>query len=415
MSFSFLSRLQVTENVAVVACIKDSFGALQNEVGFSVPSISNWNCLLPEILYEESEAVDSVKPKNNKLLSTNQAVPVFKVQDALQALGEDLPLIHESESKKEISVFSVGLNEVSTLKGQCINNSQWEAIESNLSRFSCLEKDLHAVSQYRNYNLEVLEESSEGIVNSYCAGGLIEPSLGDMDANDTHHRSTSSFLSFPIDCELHKALGLAIRRQTSDCIQGSSEDASSNASPICNRDLIDVIEPLNQDSSGYLPQGGNVLNLWEDVFANIHGGSDDASSQRSNSIKSSTTLLGQFFNPTHAGNQSKGIALVQDDSLLWSHVKPGSVASRGNAFTNSSISSSSFKSTLTTLVDEEQHQKGYGCLQPRKGSKLSNVNKKRARAGNNHRPRPRDRQMIQDRVKELRELVPNGAKVCAFS
>lgn len=37
-------------------------------------------------------------------------------------------------------------------------------------------------------------------------------------------------------------------------------------------------------------------------------------------------------------------------------------------------------------------------------------NKKRSRPGENPRPRPKDRQMIQDRVKELREIVPNGAK-----
>ncbi|KAK9684930.1 hypothetical protein RND81_10G243500 [Saponaria officinalis] len=37
-------------------------------------------------------------------------------------------------------------------------------------------------------------------------------------------------------------------------------------------------------------------------------------------------------------------------------------------------------------------------------------NKKRARLGDSSRPRPRDRQLIQDRIKELRELVPNGSK-----
>ncbi|XP_078441856.1 serine/threonine-protein kinase WNK (With No Lysine)-like protein [Wolffia australiana] len=36
--------------------------------------------------------------------------------------------------------------------------------------------------------------------------------------------------------------------------------------------------------------------------------------------------------------------------------------------------------------------------------------KKRARPGDSARPRPKDRQQIQDRVKELRELVPNGSK-----
>ncbi|GFP96824.1 transcription factor emb1444 [Phtheirospermum japonicum] len=38
------------------------------------------------------------------------------------------------------------------------------------------------------------------------------------------------------------------------------------------------------------------------------------------------------------------------------------------------------------------------------------MNKKRARPGESSRPRPRDRQLIQDRIKELRELVPNGSK-----
>ena len=51
-----------------------------------------------------------------------------------------------------------------------------------------------------------------------------------------------------------------------------------------------------------------------------------------------------------------------------------------------------------------------------KGSQSNNpegtkVAKKRAKAGESTRPRPKDRQLIQDRVKELREIVPNGAKV----
>ncbi|KAH6814754.1 transcription factor-like protein [Perilla frutescens var. frutescens] len=40
----------------------------------------------------------------------------------------------------------------------------------------------------------------------------------------------------------------------------------------------------------------------------------------------------------------------------------------------------------------------------------SKTNRKRLKPGENPRPRPKDRQMIQDRVKELREIVPHGAK-----
>ncbi|KAF8664770.1 hypothetical protein HU200_054492 [Digitaria exilis] len=40
----------------------------------------------------------------------------------------------------------------------------------------------------------------------------------------------------------------------------------------------------------------------------------------------------------------------------------------------------------------------------------SKANRKRSRPGESSKPRPKDRQLIQDRIKELRELVPNGAK-----
>jgi hypothetical protein len=41
----------------------------------------------------------------------------------------------------------------------------------------------------------------------------------------------------------------------------------------------------------------------------------------------------------------------------------------------------------------------------------SKANRKRSRPGESTKPRPKDRQLIQDHIKELRELVPNAAKV----
>nr|GMD69587.1 transcription factor LHW-like [Ipomoea batatas] len=46
----------------------------------------------------------------------------------------------------------------------------------------------------------------------------------------------------------------------------------------------------------------------------------------------------------------------------------------------------------------------------KKPDETSKPSRKRLKPGENPRPRPKDRQMIQDRVKELREIVPNGAK-----
>uniref|UniRef100_A0A161WXN2 BHLH domain-containing protein n=1 Tax=Daucus carota subsp. sativus TaxID=79200 RepID=A0A161WXN2_DAUCS len=46
----------------------------------------------------------------------------------------------------------------------------------------------------------------------------------------------------------------------------------------------------------------------------------------------------------------------------------------------------------------------------KRSDEISKSNRKRLKPGENPRPRPKDRQMIQDRVKELREIVPNSSK-----
>ncbi|CAN6442820.1 unnamed protein product [Victoria cruziana] len=64
--------------------------------------------------------------------------------------------------------------------------------------------------------------------------------------------------------------------------------------------------------------------------------------------------------------------------------------------------------TLSTLIDEVK--KNPASALSKNEVKLPKINKKRAKPGESCRPRPRDRQQIQDRIKELREIVPDGAK-----
>ncbi|MCO5608314.1 hypothetical protein L7F22_062520 [Adiantum nelumboides] len=77
----------------------------------------------------------------------------------------------------------------------------------------------------------------------------------------------------------------------------------------------------------------------------------------------------------------------------------------GDTQTNLSVHSwtdegQSFKSDDTQRVHSQS-----------KGSEeISKASKKRSRSGESARPRPKDRQQIQDRVRELRDLVPNGSK-----
>ncbi|XP_073140609.1 transcription factor LHW isoform X2 [Henckelia pumila] len=78
-----------------------------------------------------------------------------------------------------------------------------------------------------------------------------------------------------------------------------------------------------------------------------------------------------------------------------------------------SPSSSIYGSQISSWIEKSQNTKqdnsvSTGCS--KKPSETCKTNRKRLKPGENPRPRPKDRQMIQDRVKELRELVPNGAK-----
>lgn len=72
---------------------------------------------------------------------------------------------------------------------------------------------------------------------------------------------------------------------------------------------------------------------------------------------------------------------------------------------NESSTSAQLKSVVTEVRCQNR-----GLPQRKKLEEPIKVNRKRSRPGESSRPRPKDRQQIQDRVKELRDIVPNGAK-----
>ncbi|KAG4986726.1 hypothetical protein JHK82_034348 [Glycine max] len=80
---------------------------------------------------------------------------------------------------------------------------------------------------------------------------------------------------------------------------------------------------------------------------------------------------------------------------------------------NCSQTSSVYGSQLSSWVENSGSVKCENSASTRYSKRPDEAckpNRKRLKPGENPRPRPKDRQMIQDRVKELREIVPNGAK-----
>lgn len=78
-----------------------------------------------------------------------------------------------------------------------------------------------------------------------------------------------------------------------------------------------------------------------------------------------------------------------------------------------SQSSSIYGSTISSWMENSYDTKPSSSVSTgysKKPDEMTKTTRKRLKPGENPRPRPKDRQMIQDRVKELREIVPNGAK-----
>ncbi|KAK4358540.1 hypothetical protein RND71_020769 [Anisodus tanguticus] len=78
-----------------------------------------------------------------------------------------------------------------------------------------------------------------------------------------------------------------------------------------------------------------------------------------------------------------------------------------------SQSSSIYGSQISSRVEQGHETKPTSSVSTgysKKTDETIKTGRKRLKPGENPRPRPKDRQMIQDRVKELREIVPNGAK-----
>ncbi|CAH9115517.1 unnamed protein product [Cuscuta epithymum] len=76
----------------------------------------------------------------------------------------------------------------------------------------------------------------------------------------------------------------------------------------------------------------------------------------------------------------------------------------------SSIYGSQVSSWVEQACAMKKNTTSVSTVGSKKPDELTKPTRKRLKPGENPRPRPKDRQMIQDRVKELREIVPNGAK-----
>ncbi|XP_044492893.1 transcription factor bHLH155-like [Mangifera indica] len=205
-----------------------------------------------------------------------------------------------------------------------------------------------------------------------------------------HLNPSDTSLKFSAGSELHEALGPAFLKKG---IYNEREPE--------NADAGETIEMPEVISSSHLSFGSGSESLLEAVVANVcHGGSDVKSDRLFCKSMQSQSLLTAEKMPEPSSQTKHTVNSVDYSINQSSFVEEDIKKCLSSSDVCGVISSKGFSSTCPSTCSEQLDR----------SSEPAKNNKKRARPGENCRPRPRDRQLIQDRIKELRELVPNGSK-----
>lgn len=199
------------------------------------------------------------------------------------------------------------------------------------------------------------------------------------------YKDTSYTMKFPAGYELHEALGPSFLKG-SKCFNWAAEANQD----VKNAEMSDEIS-CSQLTSEFRPE-----HLLEAMVANISHSNNNVNSELSFST-SMQAAIASGRNPEGSVHTINSEGCSIDQLPFVKEDKHYSLSSSGICGV---MSPKGFSSTCPSSCSEQFERSS----EPTKNSK------KRARPGESCRPRPRDRQLIQDRIKELRELVPNGAK-----
>ncbi|KAH7299568.1 hypothetical protein KP509_24G018600 [Ceratopteris richardii] len=238
--------------------------------------------------------------------------------------------------------------------------------------------------------------------------------------------------SFAIGDELSQALGPAFWKSSIDDQPNLSADKNNDELVINEAEKASVLPSVGSDvvtDSQYdtltviCPPESKQEPLLDAVVRNTSSSQHSVSSNTDGAVNLSAKL--PFSNLTSG---MPVMSIIQDTEQSCSSSLSGKVLQTGvsheiryhdnvlprnkQARQNFSISSDTHTNmSFHSWTDDGQSMRSDDVLcQSRKSEEIPKSSKKRSRSGESPRPRPKDRQQIQDRVRELREIVPNGSK-----
>lgn len=399
---------QVEEDLNVVAYIKNSFSIFQHNAGACSdmalrlghvnPLSSVKECLVENLLSPSSlignlpnpiqsqqswgrdfMAIDSGQKNGDEMISSDHHFyPLFAPEDDFphQIVTAQVMEMNEKPREEE-SIWKIIYGELlvdpnNAFFDHHLCEEEITQISMNLPDNSYLSHDAHDISFAENMFDETLWKNFE-------AGTMIDD---------------DQLLSFPTYCELHKALGSGSLEQHADHTWNisSSKTAQSNYTPA-------KYETIIEESKAWLANGNDTGLLLDAVMTHTRCGSDDGSSEASRCTKSYSSSSEKLSDSCLTQCKAEIDPLRFDISQMLAHVN--GAAGPFDGLMDSPRQYSSNDSNI--FSNDGHHKKGTAKLHP--------IAKRRGKNNDLHKPRPRDRQLIQDRVKELRELIPNGSKV----
>ncbi|KAL8094168.1 hypothetical protein AgCh_035874 [Apium graveolens] len=410
----------IAEDQAVVANVKNIFFDFQQLVGrfglisenmqLPVYSASSIMCPLVDNIMSD-RTVNHIKSEHSNEISNIRQLHVASTTNLItQSKSEDISGEIHLEDMLKISTNYIG-NDASVLtiystEGSegCVPlyqqlNSNTTDVENRFFEFPSVPEQFHPF----NGNMGALGEFA---TNSQSSSDRVFTTQSPFDKDADNF---GTLFSFPKDCELHKALGPTKMGPHSISSRDSpilAEEDYNFSNLTSSGNFNSYTEPAVLETSGPLLKDDND-HMLEFVLGGVDFSLDKNISSSFSNIKSSTATLQPAFPKQQCQSES---TLVVNDAEPQSCVTFSVMDRVKKASGIASPSASSFQTMTSELTGEENQKKGRPRTHPRKGSKLSNDSKRRSKAAENQKARPRDRQLIQDRLKELRDLVPDGVK-----
>ncbi|CAK8535462.1 unnamed protein product [Lathyrus sativus] len=404
------------DRVVVAEVIPSNFDSSLHQHSVSYNTRSEFNNLAGSVPFGQSGLSDYVNPRVNVSSSVN--ISQLKTDRSHNMSSSSTSLL------RGIPVHG-GMN--SLLRTQECSDQK---ILPEVSKFSSTDQKIdYNILQTPNipgFNVEQYVPNSRHITG-FVRDCIQKDGTGQSAMNPKHEEASAQHSSGGDD--LFDILGVDFKNEL---LKGHwnelfADEPECNAENMVKKETCLNTEGTNSDyylgnksmSDSGIFSGMSTDNLLDAVVSKtkptLKQNSDDLSCRTTLTGNSTASIPSPLHRKFMSSNFQGGLFDISKNGSKIGALETSSLRSgcskddAGNCSQTTTLCGSQLSSWLENggnLKGENSVSTGYS----KRPNEACKSNRKRLKPGENPRPRPKDRQMIQDRVKELREIVPNGSK-----